>query len=80
MPMQDVMVESLSGTRLIVIAPSSPPVGEELMVHLGMSDGLATHRATVISSRPLSLSGNVSFRLELRLEDLGPAAGKDVIS
>ena len=72
------MVESLSGTRLIVIAPSSPSVDEELVIHLAMADGLESRRATLISSHPISMSGNVSFRLELRLEDVTPVVGKDV--
>jgi hypothetical protein len=75
--MQDVMVESLSGTRLVVIASSAPRVEEELVIHLATSDGLTSHRATLISSSPVSVAGNVSFRLELRLDDVTPVTRKD---
>jgi hypothetical protein len=75
--MQDVMVESLVGTRLVVIAPSAPAVEEEVMIHLAMSDGLTSHRATLLSSSPMSVAGTVSFRLELRLDEVFPVAGKD---
>lgn len=73
-------MELLSGTRLIVIASSTPGVEEELVIHLATSDGLTSHRATLISSSPISVSGNVSFRLELRLEDLTPVVRKGVTS
>ena len=77
LPMQDVMVESLVGTRLVVIAPSAPTAEEELMIHLAMSDGLTSHRATLLSSSPISVAGTVSFRLELRLDEAIPLMGKD---
>ena len=77
MPMQDVMVESMEGTRLVVIASSAPAVDEELMIHLAMSDGLMSHRATLLSSSPVAIAGTVSFRLELRLDQAVPDAGKD---
>ncbi|HEV8316836.1 MAG TPA: hypothetical protein VGQ10_05480 [Vicinamibacterales bacterium] len=77
LPMQDVMVESLIGTRLVVIASSAPAVEEELMIHLAMSDGLTSHRATLLSSSPISVAGTVSFRLELRLDEAIPLMGKD---
>jgi len=80
LPMQDVMVESLVGTRLVVIASSAPTAEEDLMIHLAMSDGLTSHRATLLSSSPVSVAGTVSFRLELRLDEVLPVAGKDAAS
>lgn len=80
LPMQDVMVESLSGTRLVVIAPSAPTVEEEVMVHLTLSDGVASHRATLMSSRPISVAGTVCFRLELRIDDVNHVAREDAAS
>ena len=68
MPMQDVIVESLSGDRLVVISQSAPPVDEELMVHLSTRGGLETRPATVVASDPTSVAGTVCFRLELRLD------------
>lgn len=68
LPMQDVMVESLAGSRLVVISQSAPAVHEELMIHLAMPDGLASHRATVTSSDAISVAGTVCFRLELRVD------------
>jgi hypothetical protein len=78
LPMQDVMVESWTGTRLVVIAPSTPAMTEELMIHLATSDGLASYRATLMASSPISTAGAVSFRLELRLEDPASIAGREM--
>lgn len=76
LPMQDVVVESFSGTRLVVIAQSARAAHEELMIHLSMSDGLASHRAIVMSSNPVSVAGTVCFRLELRVDALKRVAGE----
>jgi hypothetical protein len=77
LPMQDVMVESLSGTRLVVISQSAPAAHEELMIHLSMPDGLASHPAIVTSSNPISVAGTVCFRLELRVEALNWVSGEE---
>jgi hypothetical protein len=69
MPMQDVVVKTLSGSRLVVISSSAYAQDEELTVHIAMPNGLASHRATVVSSEPSSVTGILYFRLELRLED-----------
>jgi hypothetical protein len=68
MPMQDVFVELLSGDRLVVISPSTHTQDEELIIHVTLPDGLSTHRARVVSSKPISVAGVVSFRVELSLD------------
>jgi hypothetical protein len=68
MPMQDVIVELFSANRLVVRSLTSHTLDEELMIHLAMPDGLASHRAKVISSTPISVAGTLCFRLELRVD------------
>jgi hypothetical protein len=68
MPMQDVFVEQLSGERLVVISQSAHAPAEELVIHVAMPDGLSTYRARVVSSKPISVAGVVSFRIELSLD------------
>lgn len=77
MPMQDVMVESFSGNRLVVISISTHAVDEELMVYLAMPHGLASHRAKVVSSTPVSVAGKLSCRLELRVDAADPLSGEE---
>jgi hypothetical protein len=69
MPMQDVVVKTFSGNRLVVMSSSAYAQDEELMVHIAMPNGLASHRATVMSSEPSSVTGTLCFRLELRLDE-----------
>ena len=70
MPMQDVMVELFCANRLVVRSLSGHAPDEELMIHIAMPDGLASHRATVVSSTPISVAGTVCFRLELQVDAL----------
>ncbi|OLC40020.1 MAG: hypothetical protein AUH43_27500 [Acidobacteria bacterium 13_1_40CM_65_14] len=72
MPMQDVVVERFSENRLVVISPSSHTQDEELMIHIVMPNGLASHRANVITSQPISVAGTLCFRLELHLDAAEP--------
>jgi hypothetical protein len=77
LPMQDVVVERFSANRLVVISPSTHTQDEELMIHIAMPNGLATHRANVISSKPISVAGTLCFRLELRLDAAEPLAREE---
>ena len=70
MPMQDVVVERYAADRLIVIAHSAPTLHEQLMIHMATSNGLASHRAEIIASHPITVAGALCYRLELQL---GPA-------
>ena len=70
MPMQDVIVKTFSGSRLVVISSSAYAQNEDVMVHIARPNGLASHRATVVSSEPSSVAGTLCFRLELRVEDV----------
>ena len=70
MPMQDVVVERFAGDRLVVIAHDSPARDEQLMIHMTTGEGLATHRAQVVSSHPIAVAGSLCYRLELQI---GPA-------
>jgi hypothetical protein len=79
MPMQDVFVETFSENRLVVISPSAHSADEELIVHVAMSHGLETHRATLISSEPISVAGTVAFRLELRVDRVDALASEEQI-
>jgi hypothetical protein len=72
--MQDAVVEDFSGDRLVVIASSARRPSDEVMVHLATPEGVATYRAQVIASSPVSIEGTMSFRLELRVA--GGAAQK----
>jgi hypothetical protein len=76
MPMEDVLVERYSKDRLVVIANSAPPSNEELMIHLATSEGLASRKAEIISSHPVSVSGALCYRLELRISDPPPAGDR----
>jgi hypothetical protein len=67
MPMQDAVVEELSGDRLIVVAPTERQQYEELTVHLAMDGGVTSRPAQVLSSTPVAQGGAVNFRLELKL-------------
>ena len=67
MPMQDAVVEELSGNRLVVVAPSERQRYEELIVHLQSDGEVQTRSAQVISSTPVTTGGPVNFRLELKL-------------
>ena len=72
MPMQDVTVERFSGDRLVVISLSTHTADDEVMIHISTPDGLASHRARVISSHPTSVAGTLCFRLELRVDGAHP--------
>src|SRR5437016_5281316 len=77
LPMQDVVVKTFSGSKLVVISSFAYASDEELTVHIPMPDGLASHRAVVVSSEPSSVTGTLCFRLELRLEDAdAPPSGE----
>jgi len=67
MPMQDSVVEELSGDRLVVVAPTERQRYEELIVHLPSDGEVETRSAQVISSTPVATGGSVNFRLELKL-------------
>jgi hypothetical protein len=69
MPMHDVMVEHFSGDRLVVVSLDTHAVDEDLLVYLATPHGLETHRATVISSAPVSIGGQLCSRLELYIAD-----------
>lgn len=68
MPMQDVVIERLEGTRVTVLAPSAHSVDEDLMLHVATSSGLESHRTKVISSTATSGGGALQYRLELNLD------------
>jgi hypothetical protein len=72
MPMQDVVVERYAGDRLVVIAQSDPRRDEQLMIHMTTSEGLASHRAAVISSHPIAVAGSLCYRLELQVAPAEP--------
>jgi hypothetical protein len=76
LPMQDVIVESLRGSRLVVISPSAPAVNEAVTVHLSTRGGLETRPATLVASHPTSMAGTVCFRLELRLDPVANDSGE----
>jgi hypothetical protein len=67
MPMQDVVVERFAGDRIVVIAQSSPTRDEQLMIHMTTNEGLASHRAEIISSHPIAVAGSLCYRLELQI-------------
>jgi hypothetical protein len=69
MPMEDVMVEHFSGDRLVVVSLDTHAVKEDLLVYLAMPHGLETHRATVMSSTPVSVGGQLCCRVELCITD-----------
>ena len=69
LPMQDVVVKAFSDGTLVVISSSDYPREEELTVHIAMPNGLESHRATVISSEPSSVTGTLCFRIRLRIDD-----------
>ena len=69
MPMQDVTVEEIDDSRVVVIAPSAHQPDEQLMIHMATGGRLQSHAATVVSSTPVSLGGAVCFRVELRVQD-----------
>jgi hypothetical protein len=76
LPMQDVVVKAFSNDTLVVISSSDYAREEELTVHIAMPSGLASHRATVISSEPSSVTGTLLFRLRLRLDDDGESPSR----
>ena len=67
MPMEDVIIESYSSDRLVVVSPSAPRPDEELMVHLTTSHGLESRRAAVVSSTPVTVAGALCYRVELHV-------------
>lgn len=71
-PMQDAVVEQFSGDRLVVIAPSTHPPDQEVLVHLATPKGVVSYAAQVVDSMPVSMEGTVSFRLELRVTPAVP--------
>lgn len=70
--MHDAIVEQLSGDRLVVTSQTPQAVDDALIVHVTTADGLESRRATVVSSNPVSVSGSVHFRVEMRLEAPSP--------
>ncbi len=69
LPMQDVVVNSLSGSRLVVTSPSAYAPHEELMIHIATPHGVESHNAKLITSRPSAIAGTLGFRLELRIDN-----------
>ncbi|HET9467840.1 MAG TPA: hypothetical protein VFO48_05490 [Vicinamibacterales bacterium] len=65
MPMQDVVIERLEGTRVTVLSPSAHTADEDVMIHVSTSHGLESHRTKVISSTATSSGGSLQYRLEL---------------
>ena len=71
-PMQDAVVEEFSGQHLVVIAPTSRRVYEDVLVHLATPQGVVSYNAQVIESTAVSLEGTVHFRLTLRVSNPRP--------
>jgi len=73
LPLQDVMVQQLSGDQLTVISRSAHCVDDTLVVHMETPLGKPiSHAARVVSSTPVVISGVISFRVELALTDTRP--------
>ena len=68
MPMQDVVIERLEGTRVTVLSPSPHTTDEDMMIHVSTINGLESHRTKVISSTPTSSGGSLEYRLELAID------------
>ena len=66
--MQDVTVERFSGDRVIVVSSAAHAIGEELMIHMAHADGAASRAARVVTCRPVSVAGKLSYRLELQID------------
>ena len=67
MPMEDVVVERMTGDRMTIVSLTPHEAGEDLLIHLSAPEGLQSHRARVTSSTPITAGSSVQFRLELHL-------------
>ena len=68
MPMHDIVIERLEGTRVTVLSPSAHTTDEDVMIHVSTINGLESHRTKVISSTPTSSGGSLQYRLELAID------------
>ena len=69
MPMHDVVIERLDGSRVTVLSPSAHVVNQDLMIHVSTSSGLESHRTTVVSNTATSSGGSLQYRIELRIDE-----------
>jgi hypothetical protein len=76
MPMEDVTIEEFSGDQLVVISPSAHESQEDVMIHMTTGQGLTSHTARVMSSRPVSVAGTLCFRVELRVAGGRPLSNR----
>jgi hypothetical protein len=69
MPMHDVVIERLDGSRVTVLSPSAHDIDQELTIHVSTSAGLESHRAKVASSAATSSGSGLRYRLELAIDE-----------
>jgi hypothetical protein len=65
--MQDVVVERIAGDLVTIVSLTPHEPGHETLIHVPAPGGPRGHRATVLSSTPISVGASVQFRVELRV-------------